>query len=355
MSRELPLAEHHREAGAVMTEIDGWLLPAHYGSVEAEHRAVSERVGLVDRSALGKVVVTGRDRAAFLHGMLTNDIKGLKPGQGCPAAFLDAHGKVKALLCVYALADRLLIELPPGMTATVLQALDHFLISEKAYFEPADEAFAVLALQGPEAPALLSALGETTLDLAPYGHVEVSLAGVPVRVIHRREAAVPGFHCWVPTAGAAAVWSALHRAGAQPVGMSALEVLRVEAGVAWYGADIDDSVIMPETRLEHMVHYAKGCYIGQEVVARVKYRGHVNRALTGLRLEGLRVPSRGAVVLAEDREVGRVTSAVWSLALEAPIALAYVRREHLDTGHPVSVRDGEILIPARVTEPPFSR
>jgi folate-binding protein YgfZ len=285
--------------------------------------------------------------------MLSNDVKGLVAGQGTGAAFLDAHGKVMALLGVYALDDRLLLELPPGLTDKMLQTIDHFLISEKAYFESADEAFAVLAVQGPGAPDLLSKLAGRALDLAPYQHVEVAIAGAPVRVIHRREAGLPGFHCWTIALHGAALWRALVDAGARPVGMEALDTLRVEAGVAWYGDDVDETVILPETRLEHLVSYTKGCYIGQEVVARVKYRGHVNRALSGLVLDGDGVPAPGAKVVAEGKEIGRVTSAVRSPALGRPIALGYVRREHFEPGSVVGVDDGAGATPARVVALPF--
>ncbi len=129
--------------------------------------------------------------------MLSNDVKALAPGQGCPAAFLDAHGKVMALLHVYALADRLLLELPAGLTQKTLLLLDKYLISEKASFEPVDEAWAVLSLQGPGAPALLATVVGRTLDLAPHAHVEATLAGADARVVQRAEFGVlAGYFIW---------------------------------------------------------------------------------------------------------------------------------------------------------------
>ena len=318
-----------------------------------EYRAAREGVAVFDRSHVGKVTVTGRDRQAFLQGMLSNDVKSLAPGQGTSAAFLDAHGKVMAILDVYALEDRLLLELPPGLTERTLALLDKFLISEKAYFEAADEAFAVLAVEGPDAAALLSTLAGRTLDLAPYEHVEVALAGAPVRVIRRSETGGPGFRCWTMAFHGAALWEALVEAGARPAGARALETLRLEAGIPWYGRDVDETVILPETRLERLVSYNKGCYIGQETVARVKYRGHVNRALSGLVLGGERVPALPARVVAEGKDVGRITSAARSIALDKPIALGYVRREHFAPGTDVAVEDDLGSIPARVAELPF--
>ncbi|HZP36749.1 MAG TPA: aminomethyltransferase family protein [Methylomirabilota bacterium] len=318
-----------------------------------EYEAARRAVALFDRSALGKVTVTGRDRLAFLQGMLTNDVKALVPGQGAPAAFLDAHGKVMALLVVYAATDQVLLELPAQMTAKTLETLDHFLISEKAHFEPADETFAILSLQGPAARGLVEGLAGRPIALAPYGHVEVEIAGVPARVINRAEGPGPGFHCWIPAERAEAVRRAMLDAHALPAGAATLEVLRLEAGQPWYPQDVDASVIFPETRLESHVSFTKGCYIGQETVARVKYRGHINRGLSGLVIEGDRVPGAGARVVAGGTDVGRVTSAARSLALGRPIALGYVRREHFEPGTAVTVVDAAGTQPARVSALPF--
>jgi folate-binding protein YgfZ len=353
MPSPLALEALHRDHGAAFQELSGWSVPAHYGDPAAEYQAMRDAAAVLDRSTLGKVTVTGRDRQAFLQGMLSNDVKSLAAGQGTSAAFLDAHGKVVAILDVYCLDDRLLLALPPGLTEKTLQKLDHFLISEKAYFEAADEAFAVVALQGPAAPGLLATVAGRALDLGPFQHVEAAIAGAPVRIVNRREAGVPGYHCWTIALHGAALWQALVEAGARPAGMDALDVHRIEAGVPWYGVDVDETVILPETRLEQLVSYNKGCYIGQEVVARVKYRGHVNRALSGLAIEGDRVPERGARVVAQDKDIGRITSSTRSPALGRPIALGYVRREHFEPGSAVSVVDGAGALDARVHALPF--
>jgi folate-binding protein YgfZ len=349
----LPLNDAHQAEGAVFGESSGWLVPLRYGDPMAEHRAVMGATGLLDRSMVGKVVVTGRDRATFLQGMLSNDIKALQPGQGCPAAFLDAHGKVVSLLAVYVLEDRILLELPAGSTDKFLQTIDKFLISEKAYFEASDDGYVVLSVQGPGAEKTLAGLAAAPLAAEPYSHQEASIAGEPVRIVRRSHAASPGFDCWAAAAHGPALWKALREAGGAPVGAEAAEVLRVEAGIPAFGADVDENLILPETRLDQLVSYTKGCYIGQETVARVKYRGHVNRGLSGLVVEGKEVPTSGDVVLAEDKEVGRVTSAVHSIALGKPIALGYVRREHFEPGSAVAVRVRDQLVPARVVELPF--
>jgi aminomethyltransferase len=258
-----------------------------------------------------------------------------------------------SLLTVYVLEDRVLLELPAGSTEKFLQAIDKFLISEKAYFETADDAYAILSVQGPESGETLARVAEAKVDLDPYAHAEMSIAGVPVRVARRSDAVTSGFHCWTTAEAAPVLTKALREAGAVPVGAAAAEVLRVEAGIPIYGVDVDDSVILPETRLDAFWSYTKGCYIGQETVARVKYRGHINRGLAGLVLEGERVPSHGDPIVAVDTAVGRVTSAVLSLALGKPVALGYVRREHFEPGSALSVRIGDTLVSARVAELPF--
>jgi len=350
---QLSLHDLHGSEGARLRDISGWLQPADYGDVAAEYRAVMSGAGVIDRSMLGKATVTGRDRAAFLQGMLSNDVKALTPGEGCPAAFLDAHGKVVSLLVVYALADSILLELPTGSTEKFLQAIDKFLISEKAYFEASDDDYAILAVQGPKAAAVLSRAAGASLTLAAYGHTEASIAGASVRVTSRTEAVTPGFHCWTAPGQAAAVWKALRDGGAVPVGADAAEILRVEAGIPVYGPDVDDTLILPEARLDALVSYTKGCYIGQETVARVKYRGHINRGVAGLVLSGDLVPAHGDLILADDREVGRITSAVRSIALGTPIALGWVRREHFEPGSPVLVKIAETLVPAHVAALPL--
>ena len=359
MATRLALHAIHQGLGAVFDDRCGWELPFHYGDPAAEHRAVREAAGLIDRSLVGKVEVTGRDRVSFLQGMLTNDLKILEPGRGCPAAFLDAHGKVQTFLSVFVAADRLLLELPPAMTGKTLQLLDKFLISEKVEFTDVTEAFACFSLQGPAAARVLADLTGSSVSLEPYHHEERQANGAATRIIRVDETGETGFHCWVPAGHGASLWAALLEAGKplglRPVGLAALNSLRVEAGVPWYGHDVDESVLLPEIPLDPLVSYTKGCYIGQEIVARVKYRGHVNRRLSGFVLDGDRVPAFGARVVKDGGEVGRITSAVHSFSLNRPIALGFVKREWAEPGTEVVVHDEDLTLPARVSALPFDR
>jgi folate-binding protein YgfZ len=341
-------------AGALIDAPCGIALPISYGDPAAEHRAVREAVGAVDRSHYGVLEVTGKDRVSFLQGMLTSDIQALAPGQGCGAAFLDAHGKVQMLLSVLALSDRLLVIVPTGLAAKLRDALDRFLFSERVDMRDASDESAMFLLAGPRAPELVERLTGVGLPVAPWHHTESMAGGISVRVV-RGAGETGATEAWLlgRREDGAALWDAILAAGARPVGLTALDVLRVEAGTPWLGHDVDETTLLPEIPTEGLVSPTKGCYIGQEVVVRVRDRGHVNRRLTGLILDGDVVPRPGAAVAADGKEIGRITSAVRSFALGRPIALGFVRREHWVPGTPVVVRDGEREMSARVAGLPF--
>src|SRR5438552_9053160 len=327
-----------------------------YGQPADEYWAARRGVGLVDRRDWCVLELTGRDRATFLHALLSNEVKALAPGQGCAATLLDVHGKGQVGLAVWVLDDRILLVVPPGTARKVLEALDHYLFSEKVSLRDASEETALFLLAGPEVPALVERLTGVRPPERPWAHVAATLDGAAVRLVTGDgETGGPEMWCTTAAAEAARVWAAVVRAGARPVGLTALESLRIEAGTPRFGHDVDESVLLPEIPLERLVSYTKGCYPGQEVVVRIRDRGHVNRVLTGLALEGEVVPPHGAEVLADGAAVGRVTSAARSLGFGRPIALAFVRREHAEPDRAVTVRVGEGTVPARVAALPFAR
>ena len=356
MPDRFPLHDLHAAAGARFITPCGIELPESYGDPRAEYEAVRHAVGLIDHGNLGVLEVTGRDRAAFLHAMLSNDVKSLAPGQGCRAAFLDVHGKVHVLLFVWVLEDRIMVITPGGMAAKTNEALDRYLFSEKAYFREATGELSMLMLAGPQAPSLAERLTGTRPPEAAWAHVQARLGDAEVRLVSGgRESGEA--EVWIVSVMAEGprVWRAALAAGARLVGSRAHESLRIEAGTPYYAHDVDDTVLLPEIPIEPWVSYTKGCYIGQEVVVRIRDRGHVNRHLRGLVLEGEALPAYDAAVLAGDAEVGRVTSTTWSFGLKRPIALAYLRRQHAEPGEAVSVRAGDRAIGARVSALPFPR
>jgi folate-binding protein YgfZ len=323
---------------------------------QVEYAAARRGAGLIDRREHGMLEATGRDRATFLNALLSNDVKSLAPGLGCAATLLDVHGKVQVVLLVWVLDDRILIVTPPGTAASTLEALDKYLFSEKVDLRDASEDWALLMLTGPEAPPLVERLAGAVPDARPWSHLPGRIDGIDVRLVRGGgETGEPEIWIAAPVAAAEHVSKALTAAGAIVLGPEALESLRIEAGAPRFPADIGPAVLLPEVPFETLVSYTKGCYPGQEVVVRIRDRGHVNRHLRGLVLEGDVVPPAGSEVVAGDAVIGAVTSATRSFGLDRPIALAMVRRQHAEPGTAVGVRVGDRVVPAIVSALPFTR
>jgi folate-binding protein YgfZ len=326
------------------------------GDPKAEYAAVRTHAGLIDRRDAGVVEATGRDRATFLHALLSNEIKALTPGQGCAATLLDVQGKVQILLLVWVLEDRILLVTPAGAGAATLEALDKYLFAEKVALRDASEDFALFLLAGPETPALLTRLAGTAPAARPWSSVAARLEGIDVRLVRGAgETGEPEVWLAVPRAEADGLRGTLAAAGVSEIGDEALESLRIEAGALRFPADIGPAVLLPEVPFEHLVSQTKGCYPGQEVVVRIRDRGHVNRHLRGLLLEGDTVPAPGSEIVADDTVIGAVTSATRSLGLGRPLALGLVRRQHAAAGTSVGVRVDGRTVPATVSDLPFER
>jgi glycine cleavage system T protein (aminomethyltransferase) len=356
MATRLPLHEVHARLGAAFGEVEGHLAPLSYGDVRAEHAAIREGAGVIDRSWRGAIGATGRDRAAFLHGMLSNDIQALTPGQGCEAAFLDAHGKIVSLVRVHCLTDRLLLELDRALVEVTLETLDRFLISERVEFEDVSGREGMLTLAGPAArEAVEKLLGAALPELPPRHHVAANVDGATVRVVRSDEIGEEGYDLWAPAPDLGPLWERVVGLGVRPVGREAWTILRVEAGMVEHGTDVDASTLLLEAPLADTYSLTKGCYVGQEVVARITYRGHVNRRIVGFVFPDWRLPALGAPVRVDGKEVGRVTSAVVSPATGRGLALGFLRREYWAPGTAVEVGDPAGGLSAEVAELPFHR
>jgi folate-binding protein YgfZ len=354
--QRLPLHDAHLAAGAKLEVVDGWERPLAYGDPAAEYRAVRTVAGLIDRGDHGALEVTGRDRAAFLHALLSNEVKALAPGQGCAATLLDVHGKVQALVLVWVREDRVLLVTPPGTAGAVLEALDHYLFAEKVELRDASSELALLLVAGPDAPDAVGRLTGARAAEAAWSSVAVALDGAPVLLVTGGgETGEREVWLAVSADSARQVWDALVVAGVPPVGFAALESLRIEAGTPRSGQDVDATVLLPEIPHEWLVSHAKGCYPGQEVVVRIRDRGHVNRHLRGLVLDGDVVPARGAEIRDGETSLGRVTSAAWGFGVGRPVALGFVRRSHAEPGTSVTIAGDGAALPATVSGLPFAR
>jgi folate-binding protein YgfZ len=342
MAMTSPFAKEEREAGATVVQRFGIDVPEEYGNADLEYRAARTSVGLVDLSFRGVLQLTGSERLRWLNGQITNDVKALKAGEGRLAAALTAKGHLLADLAVYGLEDSVWVDLQRDRAQAVTDAFERHIIADDVQVEVISDRFAHLMLVGPQARRVLAgAVGEGGLDLPAWHHAERRLGDVPLRIIASRWLALPGFDVFVPVDAVGQTWQTfLHAgrdAGLRPVGMRALEWLRVEAGWPWFSVDFDENNLLMESLTPDHVSLTKGCYVGQEVVVRIEHQGHLNKKLCGLVLDGSTVPARGSLIRLADRKVGQVTSAVKSPALSRVIALGYLRRECWEKGTRVRI------------------
>jgi folate-binding protein YgfZ len=310
-------------------------------TLAAEYRVLTEGCGIVDRSERGKLALTGTEAKAFLHGQVTNDIEGLQPGSGVYAAFLDHKGKMQGDLRILDRGDELLLDTERTALQDLFNMIRRFKLGMDVELHKRTLETGLLSLVGPEARRIA---GASELPETEHANAPGEIGGHPV-VLAATDAGVDVLCDAQRTEG---VRGALEAAGAVLVTEAAAEAVRVEYGRPRWGVDLNTSVIPQEAGLnDRAVSFTKGCYVGQETVARLHYRGKPNRHLRGLRLSAA-VPTGTPLRLGE-REVGRVGSSVISPRL-GPIALALVRRE-AEPGATVAVGDGDVT--AEVVALPF--
>jgi folate-binding protein YgfZ len=312
------------------------LVPMSYGSVGDEYEALRRGCGLADRSWVGRLEMAGADRLRFLHAYVTCEVKALAAGQGAYGFFTSPQGRILADVVVSAQADRLCLELAAGQAEAIAAHLRKYLIADRVEIGPLR--LLPLTLAGPGAAAVLA--GKTSgieVPQALWSHVSARLAGAEVGVQRTGRLGLPAFTVWVEEQEAVAVWRELLAGGAAvPVGHEALELVRAEAGIARFGLDFGPQNFPQETGAEaEAVSYTKGCYLGQEVVARIHYRGGVQKSLCGLLFagaEGAGLPAPRTPLLFEGREAGVIGTVVHSLALRRPIGLAILHRRAAAAG-----------------------
>jgi len=335
------------QQGAVPVDDRGVTLPRHFGDAAAEYEALREGTALLHLGHRTVVSAHGADRAGFLQGMLTNEVAGLRPGQGCGALLLTIQGRVTADVRVAVCEEVILLDVDVRAREAFLGALEQRLVADDVEFTARSEV--LLGLEGPQAGGTLGAEG----DPAPYAHVVTTVGEVPTRVVHASEVGGPGYVLHVPADAAGRVWAALAAKGARPCGLEALEARRIELGIPRIGLDMDEGILALEVPVEHLISQSKGCYLGQEVVARGTARGHVNRRLCGVLLSG---PARcqRTPLLRDGREVGFVTSVGHAFGIGAAAALAMVRRECWDPGTELTLAESAPPVVVRVATLPLA-
>jgi len=320
-------------------------LPVHFGDPRREYAGLTAGAAVLDLGFRTLVRATGPDRTSFLQGMLTCDVAALRPGLAAHGLLLTIQGRVTADVRVLTTDDALLLDVDVRVRQAVLEALEKLLVADDVEFgDPGP--IAPIGLEGPGVAGLLGAAG---VALPADGHDETRVGGVVVRALRASEVRGPGVLLFAPAAGAAGVWDVLVAAGAVPCGMHALEARRIETGVPRVGVDMDGTTLALEVPVEGLISATKGCYLGQEVVARGTARGQVQRRLVGVRFAGVE-PAPGAALRHSGKDVGRVTSVARAHTAEEPIGLAFVRREHWAVGSELDVEGGH----ARVADFPLA-
>ncbi|HEX7231338.1 MAG TPA: aminomethyltransferase family protein [Candidatus Binatia bacterium] len=358
MANESTLSDFHRENGAVFAEYEGWLLPQHFGDAAAEYQLLRSAAGLIDLPQRALLQFTGPDRLSFLQGMLSNDLRRLNPFDGQYAAILTQQGKVITDVTVLCAMNSVYLDFWENLKEKVIAHFQRYLVADDVEIADRTAEYTFLSIQGPSAEMLLrKLLGNATLPTRPKQHAMIDIEGAAICIVRQDRGRDPAFDLILPRASAARVARILTEAARQFsagwIGEEAQNVVRVENGTPRYGLDFNENNLLLEVGIDDAVSFTKGCYLGQEIVERIRSRGHVNKKLCGLLIDGSSPAAAGDPIYADGKVVGTITSSVLSFRLDRPVALGYLGKEHWDPGTTVSVQHNQSTIRATVTKVPF--
>jgi aminomethyltransferase len=322
----------------------------------SEYSAVREvGAGFIDLSSRGRILVSGSEAVMFLNGLVTNDMKTLALNSWMPAAFANVQGRLLAVVRILHREDGFLIDTESVTREKVLGLLDRFTLAGDFRVTDLTSKTACVSVQGPRASKIVkSALGDEAASVERRAIAQIKLGnnqvGSAIRATHTAE---DGFDLFVDTSEAQELRNSLITAGAEPVTEEVAETLRIEAGIPRYGIDMDETTIVTETNLDDAVSFTKGCYLGQEIIVRIKHRGHVAKKLTGIILGDGPIESGAKIMSQDQKEIGRVTSSTFSPRLARTIALGYLKYDYLAAGTDVTIQSNSTKLAGRVAELPF--
>lgn len=328
-----------------------------YSNKEEEYHAARERVAVMDRSYLGQLRLTGQDHTDLLHRITTNELRHLKPGEGQINIFTNEKGRIIDRVFLYRSPDAIRLITSALNEKSVSEWIDKYIFIEDVTIESLDT-IGLLSLFGPQAEALLQkAFGEDFGALAVNHFRDIDWQGNPVMVTRTPELSLSGFNVMADSESLPALWDHLMQVGTKfelvPMGEEAYETLRIESGWPRFQQDFDDSVNPHEAGMFPYINFDKGCYIGQEVIARLDTYDKVQKHLKGIFLEGDVLPAKDDTILAEEKKVGRITSATYSPQLKKNIALGYVRTKSSQPGTAVTIEANGDSISGELCELPF--
>jgi folate-binding protein YgfZ len=345
-----PLGELHKSAGATMATWFGCVLPDYWTSAREEQGFALRSVALIDKNYRAYLSFMGLDRVRYLNAILTNNIKGLSPGQGNLSLLLNPQGHILAEIETYARAESLFCVSYLMIRERLIEWLDKYIIMDDVTLTDESRSYGTLALEGPQAASLAREL--TGIDLSTFVELErkeAVAASIPCWISKRSPGGVAGCEFLVAREALASLWQVLSEGvkkhGGGPMGYAALSAQRLAQGVPWFGYDFGEKQIPHEASLETThISYTKGCYTGQEIVERVRSRGQVNRRLVDLIFRDAGFPTSGETLTVDGKEVGFVTRAAIPSFLSHPIGMGYVRKDHNAVGSKLNWSGGTAVV-----------
>lgn len=351
--KKLPLHNFYLEKGAEFVESGGCTVPKHFDSIDNEYQAARDAVAVYDLSARGKIRLEGKECFKFMQGMLSNDVMKLESGKGVHATLLTVKGKMLADLYIYKDGEQALIDLEQGLNVPISELLLKYRLSYKAKIEDLTDKYVQLCFFGAKSQQYLSRLLDLDLsDLDEPGLIKKSIDDIEIIIVKVKRSSNESFDVYIPTGETNWViqffFGQIDGLTPKPIGLDTFETLRVQAGIAKYGVDMDENTIPIEAELWDALSFEKGCYIGQEVIARIKWRGHVNRHLVGIEMQTNTPAHPGDKIFVNDKEVGYVTSSVYCYEKTKAICMAYIKREFKEPGTAVIVSINDENIDGKV-------
>ena len=329
-------------SGARLGIYRGAETPADFGDSATEFRSLLEDCALLDMSWQGKLVLAGEDRVRWLNGMVTNNVRDLALGHGVYSFVLSAQGRIQGDLVAYNRGDYLLVTTDREQAPTIGEIFDRYIIMDDVEVADISDKLAAVGVAGPKSREILVAAGLDVSQLEPGQVIDAVWREVGVSIARSAQPQMDGFEIWFASENVDAIWDALASAGAMPVGSDAFELYRIVRGIPRFGVDLRERDLPQETGQQHALNFAKGCYIGQEIVERIRSRGNGHRMFTGFEVQGgpaAKPPAAGTKVRANDKDVGEITGAarIPFPSGERTLALGYVRREAAPPGATVQI------------------
>jgi folate-binding protein YgfZ len=328
----------------------GGTWPAQFGKVTDEFAALKSTCGVYDLSQRAKIRLTGSDRVRWLNGMVTNNIRDLAPDHGVYAFLLNPQGHILGDMITYQRGDSLLVETDQAQLAKILATFDHYIIMDDVEVTNVSDSIATVGVTGPNCATVLDAAGIKVPQLEPLQVAESSWQQMSLSVVRGDHDSRLSYAIWIAPERAADLRASLEAAGAKVIGQDALELYRIALGIPRYGHDIRERDLPQETEQQRALNFNKGCYVGQEIVERIRSRGNVHRKFTGFAMEGA-APAPGTKIQANAKDVGEITSSAVIPTSDAgqAVALGYLRRELAIPGKELEIAGTRAL----VSELPF--